>query len=237
MLILIWAALISGFGFNMVRLNNEGKLHFSPIVYIHIILYTAWQLLLTIQILLIRTKNLKLHKKLGLTSFGLIPLMIIFGITTALLVAKRDYGMPGGDLNFTCVQFGNVIMFSTLASAGIYLRKNYTDHKRLMLMAAIILTEPGFSRWMGFKTAPFFGDFFWNYKSFHEGFGRFWVHEVLPQFVLFLFMAGYDFYTRKKIPKVFYWGFLLFLTITTLEGILYYSNTWHSLMKSLIDMI
>jgi len=171
--VLIWAALASGFGFDMARLNRLGKLHFSILVHIHIVVYTAWIVLFTTQILLLRTKNLAVHKKLGLVSLGLIPLMVKFGFIAAYLVAKRDYGTPNSDLHFICVQFGNVFIFTTLAGAGLYLRKNYVAHKRLMILATIALTEPGFSRWFSYKIAPFFGDYFWNYKTLSQGYERF----------------------------------------------------------------
>src|SRR5664279_1004983 len=83
MMILTWAAIASGFGYDMVKLSMQGKLHFSLIVHIHAVAFIAWLVLFTLQILLVRTKNLVLHKKLGLVSLGLIPLMVIFGVLTA----------------------------------------------------------------------------------------------------------------------------------------------------------
>lgn len=236
LLILIWAAIASGFGFDMARLSSMDKLHFSPIVQIHIVVYITWLLLFTLQILLIRTKNLALHKKLGLASLGLIPLMVLFGFLTAYIVAKRDYGTPNSDISFICVQFGNVFMFTVLAGMGLYLRKNYVAHKRLMLLATMVLTEPGFSRWFSYKIAPFFGDYFWNYKTLGEGYGHFWIFEVLPQLILILSLGVYDFVTRKKLSKAYIWGSLFFVLVTGIEGFLYYSNTWHDLMKKMIGV-
>lgn len=236
LLILIWAALFTGFGFDIARLNNLGKLHFSLVVQIHIVAYVAWLLLFTTQILLVRTKNLGLHKKLGLVSLGLIPIMVIYGFLTLLQVAKRDYGTPDSDLHFICVQFGNMFMFTTLAGAGLYLRKNYVAHKRLMLMAAIAMTEPGFSRWFSYKISPFFGDYFWNYKTLSQGYGRFWTFEVLPELVLMLALGAYDYTTRKKVSRPYVWGLLFFLVVTGIEGILYYSDGWFSLMKQMIGV-
>ena len=236
LLILIWAALASGFGFDMVRLNGLGKLHFSLLVHIHMVVYTAWLVLFTTQILLVRSKKLAVHKKLGLVSLGLIPLMVIFGFIAAYMVAKRDYGTPNSDLHFICVQFGNVIMFTTLAGVGLYLRKNYVVHKRLMIMATIVLTEPGFARWFSYKISPFFGDYFWNFKTLSQGYGRFWTYEVLPQLVLMLALGAYDLLTRKKLSKAYVWGLLFFVLVTGIEGFLYYSDTWLILMKHMIGV-
>jgi len=60
---------------------------------------------------------------MGLVSFGLIPLMVIFGILTAFIVAKRDYGTPNSDLHFICVQIANLLLFSSFSGVGLYFRK------------------------------------------------------------------------------------------------------------------
>jgi hypothetical protein len=236
MLILIWAAIASGFGYDMYNLNALGKLHFSLIVHIHAAAFTGWLVLFTAQILLIRSKNLALHKKMGLISFGLIPLMVIFGILTAFIVAKRDYGTPNSNLHFICVQLGNLILFSSFAGVGIYLRKNYAVHKRLMLLSTLALTEPGFARWFSFKIAPFFGDYFWNSKTFSQGFMPFWISEVLPQLILIIAIGVYDFVTRKQLNKAYVWGVLFFLLVTSMEVFLYYNETWFNLMKQMIGV-
>lgn len=236
MLILTWAAIVSGFGYDMVNLSRLGKLHFSPIIHIHVVVFIAWLVLFTLQILLVRTKNLALHKKLGLVSLALIPLMVIFGFLAAFIVAKRAFGTPNSDLHFICVQFGNLLMFCCLAGVGLYLRKNYVVHKRLMLLATLVLTEPGFARWFSYYISPFFGDYFWNYKTLSLGFGRFWVFEVLPQLILILSLGVYDLVTRKQLNKAYVWGVLFFLLVTAIEGILYYNDTWFTLMKHMIGV-
>lgn len=237
LLILIWFAIGTGFGYDMVRLSKLGTLHFSLLVHVHIVVYTTWLLLFTLQVLLVRTKNLEWHKQAGLISLGLIPLMVVFGFIAAYVVAKRDYGTPNSDLHFICVQFGNVFMFTLLAGMGIYLRKNYVAHKRLMLMASIVLTEPGFARWLGYKISPLFGDYFWNYKTLSAGYGHFWVFEVLPQLTLFLALGIYDFATRKRLSKAYVWGLLLFVVVTNIEAFLYYSDTWFAMMKRMIGVV
>lgn len=231
-----WAAIASGFGYEMVQLRMQGKLHFPLIVHIHAVVFVGWLVLFTIQLLLVRNKNLALHKKLDLVSFGLIPLMLILGVLTAIITQKLLYGTPDGDLHFSCVQFGNLLMFGCLAGAGLYLRKNYVAHKRLMLLATLVLTEPGLSRWFTPKIAPLFGDYFWNYKTLNLGFGRFWAFEVLPALTLILALGVYDLVTRKQLNKAYGWGVLFFLLVTAIEGVLYYNDTWFTLMKRMIGV-
>ena len=236
MALVVWAAIVSGFGYEMVQLKMRGKLHFPLVVHIHAVVFVGWLALFTIQILLVRNKNLALHRKLGMVSIGLIPFMLILGILTAVITQKLLYGTPDGDLHFSSVQFGNLLMFGCLAGGGIYLRKNYVAHKRLMLMATLVLTEPGLSRWFTLKIAPWFGDYFWNYKTLSLGYGRFWAFEVLPTLILILALGVYDLVTRKQLSKAYGWGVLFYLLVTTIEGLLYYNETWFSLMKRMIGV-
>jgi hypothetical protein len=127
-------------------------------------------------------------------------------------------------------------MFSSLAGIGLFLRKNFVVHKRLMLLATLVLTEPGLARWFSYKIAPLFGDYFWNYKTFNQGYGRFWTYEVLPTLILMLAIGVYDFATRKQLSKAYVWGILFYLLITGIEDILYYSDTWFSMMKQMIGL-
>ena len=224
MMILTWAAIASGFGYDMVKLSMQGKLHFPLIVHIHAVAYTGWLVLFTIQILLVRSKNLALHKKLGLVSLGLIPLMLIFGVITVFIINRLQYGTPDSDLHFICVQFSNMLMFGCLAGVGLYLRKNYVVHKRLMLLATLVLTEPGFSRLI------------YRDGDFSSGYGRFWAVEVLPQMILILAIGVYDLVTRKQLNKAYVWGVLFFVLVTTIEVVLYFNDTWFTLMKNMIGV-
>jgi hypothetical protein len=236
MIFITWLAIVSGFGYEMVQLNAQGKLQFPPIVHVHAVVYVGWLVLFTLQVLLVRTKHLALHKKLGLISFGMIPVMIILGISTAIITQRLKYGTPGGDLHFTVVQFGDMLVFGCLAGAGIYFRKNYVAHKRLMLLSALALTSPGFGRWLSLKVAPLFGDFFWNYKTLEQGFWRFWTYVFLPSFILMLALGAYDLLTRNRLNKAYVWAVIFYLVVTTTEGVLYYNDTWYSMMKTLIGV-
>ena len=236
MTLIAWIAIFSGFGYEMVQLNLQGKLHFPLIVHIHAVAFVSWLVLFTVQILLVRTKNLALHKKLGLISFGLIPVMVILGTSTAITMQRLEYGLPNGDLHFTVVQFGDMLLFGCVAGAGIYLRKNYVAHKRLMLLATLILTDAGFGRWLMVKATPLFGDAFFKYTTLSQGFWRFWAYEVPPTLILLLALGVYDMVTRKQLNKIYVWAVAFYLLVTATEGYLYYNNSWFTMMKHLIGV-
>ncbi len=234
MMIITWAAILSGFGYDMVQRSAQGKLHFPLIVHIHAAAFIGWLVLFTVQIILIRSKNLSLHKKLGIAAAGLIPIMVILGVAVAIITQRLEYGTPSSDLHFMGVMLGNMLLFGILAGAGFYMRKNYVAHKRLMLVATLALTDAGFGRWFSYKIAPFFGDFYWNYKTLSEGFGRFFVFETLPTLILILAVGVYDLVTRKKLNKAYVWATTFYLAVNIAAGYLYFNSTWFEMMKRLV---
>ena len=236
LLLIAWAAIISGFSYDIAQRSIHGTLHFPAIIHIHALAFVAWLVLFTTQVLLVRTSNLALHKKLGLISFGLVPVMLILGIAAAIVSQRVEWGTPNSDLHFTVVQFGDMLLFGCVAGAGIYLRKNYVAHKRLMLLATLILTDAGFGRWLMIKATPLFGDDFFKYTTLSQGFGRFWAYEVLPTLILILALGVYDLITRKQVNNRYMWAVGFYLLVTAVEGYLYYNDTWFTMMKHLIGV-
>jgi hypothetical protein len=234
MMVITWAAIVSGFGYEMVQRSQHGTLHFPLIVHFHAAAFIGWLVLFTVQVILIRSKNLALHKKLGIVAARLIPVMVVLGVVTAIITERLEYGTPTSDLHFMSVMLGSMLLFGILGGAGFYLRKNYVAHKRLMLVATLALTDAGFGRWFSYKIAPFFGDFYWNYKTLSEGSGRFFVFETLPSLTLILAVGVYDLVTRKKLNKAYVWALALFLAVNMMAGYLYFNGTWFEMMKRLV---
>ncbi|MBS1532968.1 MAG: hypothetical protein JSU01_21895 [Bacteroidetes bacterium] len=237
LMVITWAAIISGFGYDIAQRSIHGTLHFPAIVHIHAVAFVGWLVLFTTQVLLVRINNLALHKKLGLISFGLIPAMVILGTAAAIVSQRVEWGTPDSDLHFTVVQFGDMLMFGCVAGTGIYLReRNNVAHKRLMLVATLILTDAGFGRWLMIKATPLFGDDFFKYTTLSEGFWRFWAYEVPPTLILILALGVYDLVTRKQLNKVYAWAVGFYVLVTAAEGWLYYNGTWFTMMKHLIGV-
>src|SRR5574338_1684650 len=79
MMILMWAAIFSGFGYEMVQKYQQGTLHYPLIVHLHAIAFVGWLVLITTQIILVRTKRVSVHMTLGKIAFLWIPLIVILG--------------------------------------------------------------------------------------------------------------------------------------------------------------
>jgi hypothetical protein len=234
MLFFIWAAILSGFGTEMIQFSKENRLHFPLITHIHALLFVAWLLLFTVQTLLISRKQYALHMKLGMSATVLIPLMVVMGIIVAVTSEARKYGTPFSDPAFMSVMFGDMLVFGPLAAMGIYLRKQPAAHKRLLLIATLSLTDAGFGRWLSFKIVHLFANDPITYTSFADGWLSFTVAQFSCPLILILSVGVYDLFTRKKLHPVYLPSLGWWLLIGFLEMYLYYDPWWAALCKKLI---
>lgn len=142
----VWLAIITGFGLDMIRRAHEGSLHFSWIVHLHVVAYSSWLLLLAAQVWLVRTKRVAVHRRLGIAALVLLPLMLVLGPATAISGIVNNPYMPDRWIAWLSVNLANTFGSVVLLFAGFVKRRDPASHKRLMLMGTIAVTEPGFSR-------------------------------------------------------------------------------------------
>ena len=98
-----WAAILSGFINDVIKLYIKGRLLFPLVVHFHAAIYFGWLILFTVQILLIRKNNVQLHKKLGIAGVILAVLVLIFGILTALITENVKFETQYSDPAFIAV--------------------------------------------------------------------------------------------------------------------------------------
>jgi len=236
MMILMWAAILSGFGYDMVTKFEQGTLHYPLIVHLHAIAFVGWLVLITTQIILVRTKRVSVHKKLGMIAFAWVPLMVILGCITTIIMSGLQYGTPNGDLHFLSVTLGDMLLFGTIAGAALYMRKHSSAHKRLMLIATLVMSDAGYGRWAAYKIAPFFGDNFWTYSTFWEGAIPFYGFQVLPTLLTLLALGVYDLVTRKQLHRAYVIALIWYLIITFIACWLYYSPWWYDVAKNIVGV-
>ena len=184
----------------------------SYIVHIHAVLMTAWVTLFIAQVFLIRTKNIKVHQKLGMLSIGLGVLIVISGFFTAIAAAKNGaVSTPPGieRLSFMIVPMFDLLMFVILFGAAIYYRKRAANHKRLMLLTAINFMPPAIARfpiegWLALGPIVFFG---------------------IPTLII-IFALAYDRLQQGKFNKIFVYGSLLLIISYPLRLTISGTETW-----------
>jgi len=206
---------LAGFGrtYYLKMFTNAPPLS-SYLVEIHGAIMTAWVLLFGTQVYLVRSKNIKIHQKLGYAGVALGVLIVLVGFFTAIAAAKNGPStqIPGVDrFSFMIVPMFDLVMFVILFGAAIYFRKQAANHKRLMLLTAINFMPPAIARfpipgWLALGPPVFFG---------------------IPTLIL-IFAVIYDRVQNGKFNKVFVYGSLLLFISYPLRLMLSGTDAWLS---------
>ncbi|HET6632938.1 MAG TPA: hypothetical protein VFG73_09570 [Rhodanobacteraceae bacterium] len=115
---------------------------------VHGLVMSAWLLLFVAQAWLVQAHRVKLHRRLGLSSVVMVPLVVGLGLAMAV------HGMRAGHIpvpgitpqQFLAIPFCNIIIFGVLATSGLLARRRSEVHRRLMLLAALVLLSPAVAR-------------------------------------------------------------------------------------------
>lgn len=153
-----------------------------PLLYqAHGMVFLSWFVLFCLQARLVQAQNLTLHRALGKTSLALAGTMIIlsyFMIRAAY--ANPEFGIGGNSPAGSVIYPVTDMVNFTIAFALAYInRTSGSAHKRLMLLAGILMLDPAVARLIETLGAPF---------------------PLIPVIELCLFglLAGYDFLRFKK---------------------------------------
>jgi hypothetical protein len=108
-------------------------------LHVHGAVLTAWFVLLFVQALLVRSRNVRLHRRLGVAG-----VVVAIGVVaaSAWILALRDVEAPSRG-------FGNLmslVAFALCVGTGIWLRRRTPAHRRMMLLGSIIIVAPAISR-------------------------------------------------------------------------------------------
>jgi hypothetical protein len=130
---------------------------------VHGIVFFAWLLLFLAQSLLVATRRVGWHRRLGLTSILLLALIIPLSYVTTVDMVRRGFDLSGdqhvaplpqsvGGLDgpaASVFNFFGLLAFATLAVAAICYRRRPEIHKRLMLFANFELMGPPITHFIG----------------------------------------------------------------------------------------
>ncbi|HZB26293.1 MAG TPA: hypothetical protein VE379_09195 [Vicinamibacterales bacterium] len=121
----------------------------SLVVHLHGLTMTAWIALFAAQVWLVRSKQIRVHQRLGYAGVALGVLVVVTGFFTAVRAAKfGSSSFPPGvsPLPFLAVPIFDLLMFVILFGAAIYYRKRAAAHKSLMLLTAVNFLPPAIAR-------------------------------------------------------------------------------------------
>jgi hypothetical protein len=125
------------------------------LVALHGIVFSAWVILFMTQVSLVSAGRADMHRRLGVTGFGLVGLMAVIGTLAALYGVARGSGPPMvSPLSWLAVPLLDVPVFVGLIVAGLYNRATPQVHKRFMLASMIGMLPPAIGRFPWPPSAP-----------------------------------------------------------------------------------
>ncbi len=159
MSLLIAATIVYGFSHTV----DKNLIHPSPprpaILYLHAAVFTGWLIFYIFQSLLVRTRNVRLHKQAGWFGVALGVAIPIVGAATSIVMARFNAAqLHSTDAEpFLIVPLFDMVCFTTTFALGIYWRTRPEYHRRLLLIASCALTAAGFGRFpASILPPPFF---------------------------------------------------------------------------------
>jgi hypothetical protein len=141
-------AVLIGFAKTFILPTFKGSFSAPIVVYVHGVFAFSWIMLFIIQASLISLKKYNTHMFLGV--FGvLIAIGAAFTMLPAgMYAANRDIEQGLGDVAISNIVgvVTSACMFLAIVIAGIMNRKNAGTHKRLMLLATLVVLWPAWFR-------------------------------------------------------------------------------------------
>jgi hypothetical protein len=120
----------------------------SPVIAIHGLLFSMWTLFFILQTWLAASGRIANHRAAGLFGISLASVMTVFGFLVQINEIKR--AGAAGDLNvglsFSILPLWHVVFFATCVTFAIVNIRRPEWHKRLMLVATILILNAPIAR-------------------------------------------------------------------------------------------
>jgi hypothetical protein len=138
----VFAFLFSVAAFGPSIVHTERRLGpITTLLALHGIAFFAWLLLFVSQTILARTRNLALHRRIGMWSAVLAAALVVLGYRTTVAMGRRGYDLSGdvgarsNPLAAMAFPLLDIFLFGALFLAAYLYRHRGAVHKRLMLLA------------------------------------------------------------------------------------------------------
>jgi hypothetical protein len=182
--------------------------------HVHGAIMSSWLLVFLVQSVLVVKGELKYHRRLGLLSVGL-GVMVWLCMISASIRGRLAYYFPVEDdvWDVLLIELYASSLFALFFTWGILVRKDAAAHKRLILLATIIIMTAAVDR-----------------IQFLPGAGTMLKFVYLDALLIPLFI--YDLVTLKRIHKITVIGFASFVVLQISVRILWGTPGWHSVAFS-----
>ena len=196
-----------------------GTPEWSALLYFHGAVFTGWMALMVAQPMLIASRNVRLHRRLGYAGAAIAAAMVVVGNVTAVAAMHGGFKGLGDPMVFYAVPFFAINSFAVAAFLAVLWRNRAETHKRLILLANVGLMGAAVAR----IPAP----------VLEAGAPFTWV--FLPNLIT---LAGivYDWRTRGRVHPVWIWGGLAMLASQIVMFPVMGSAWWHAFAEAMASL-
>jgi hypothetical protein len=201
----------------------SGAMRSPPlVVHLHAAVMASWVSLLAVQATLSLAGRMDLHRKSGVASLVVAPLVLIMLIAVTIVRQNAAAGTPAGPIvnNILLVQIRAIVLFPTFLIWALRTRRTDPEtHKRMMLLATLMLLDAAIARmsWLPYNEFP---------KSYLA------VHIYL--LLLLVPALLYDVIRRGRIHRAWVWGLALALPCVVATELLWGSHFWREFGPKLV---
>jgi hypothetical protein len=149
----IIVVVLAGFSIDFDLLLDMSSLSF--LVRAHGLVMFAWVGLFFAQVFLVARHRVDLHRRLGIFGVALALLLVIIGTCTSIVAARLGGNhLPPGipAIPFLSGSLLVLFAFTVLAGTGLAMRRRPDVHKRLMLLATLLLLDAALVRFISVYT-------------------------------------------------------------------------------------
>jgi len=218
----IWTFALFGFGADFGRFLHEQP--GPPLVLaLHGALSVAWLGLVSTQVVLAETANIRLHRKLGWAVVAASAAMVPLGVVGAMVDMARQVGHPDYAPQFLGEEFQDIFAFAVCTAAGVATRRNRAEHSRFMVLAAVALMDVGPGRIATnlISAAPATPLAVW--ATYYWGTA-----------LLVIAMLAWDLISRRRVQRATMLGAALLWGGEAIVSVLFFTPAWKAAMAGLV---
>jgi hypothetical protein len=184
------------------------------VVHLHAAVMASWTALLAVQATLSLVGRMDLHRKWGLASLVVAPLVLIMLIAITIIRQNDAAGTPAGPLvnNILFVQIRSIVLFPLFFVWALRTRRTDPQmHKRMMLLSTLMLLDAAIARmnWLPYNAFPN------DYLAVH-----------LYLLLLLVPALLYDLIKSGRIHRAWVWGLVLMLPWVVAAEFVWWSAWW-----------
>lgn len=213
-----------GFLTTYIMPSVKGTFKAPAVVHLHGAFAFSWVILFLVQTIAVKFRNFRFHKTLGFCGLFVALGIIITMLPVGIFQVNRDLSQGLGDTAISQILgiLTTAVIFSILVGMGFWYRKKPKIHKRLFVLATIVLLWPAWFRFRHYFPSVPRPDI--------------WFAVVLADSLIVL--SWYvDKITFGKIHPIFLYGGLLIIAEHVVEILMFDSELWRVWAKSIYSVL